>query len=462
MAEPRPEDAFDFAGSYFVRRSCSYRKGIDGSPAGVRAGWSMNPIAIITGVLGIALAVASLGFCYFWSRRASRSVQAVTEAAHRLADGEFDRQVTAPYPLQGRRLAESFNQMASTLKATIQNLSGERNKLSAVLNTMADGVVVVDPAGTVLMANPAAQTMLAVTEAQITGRRLVAVVRDDQIHRLVADCISSGKSQLGEVELLRPRRFLSVAATPLEEDRSRQVLLTMHDQTGLRQTETSHREFVSNVSHELRNPLASVKAMVETLEDGAIEECAVARDFLERIRQETDRMNHLVDDLLELSRLDRGQMTLRRSPVDLSLLVTEVRSSFERLASDQRIALDALASEGLPTINADAERLRQVLINLVENALRFTRPHGLITISAARAPGFIEVLVRDTGVGISSEHLPHLFERFYKVDRSRKDGGTGLGLAIVKQIVEAHGGRVWVESKEGEGSTFGFALPSQD
>lgn len=371
----------------------------------------------------------------------------------------MDLQVQAPYSPQSRRLADSFNLMALTLRTTIQNLSGERNKLSAVLDTMADGVVVVEPGGIVLLANPAAQAMLAVTEAQILGRRLVEVMRDDQIQRLIADCISTRRSQRGDVELLRPRRFLSVAATPLAEDSSRQVLLTLHDLTGLRQTETSHREFVSNVSHELRNPLASVRAMVETLEDGAIDEREVARNFLERIRHDTDRMNHLVDDLLELSRLESGQLTLQLGAVDLAALVVEVKASFEHSANDQGIALVIQVTNDLPTLSADADRLRQVLINLVENALRFTRPNGEITISAVQKPKFIEVLVRDTGVGMSSEHLPHLFERFYKVDRSRRHGGTGLGLAIVKQIVEAHGGQVWAESKEGEGSAFYFTLP---
>ncbi|MDA0734298.1 MAG: ATP-binding protein [Chloroflexi bacterium] len=419
----------------------------------------MNFFAIAFGAFGLAAAIAALSVSFFLSRRASRAVQAVTEAAHRLAEGELDLQVQAPYSPQSRRLADSFNLMALTLRTTIQNLSGERNKLSAVLDTMADGVVVVEPGGIVLLANPAAQAMLAVTEAQILGRRLVEVMRDDQIQRLIADCISTRRSQRGDVELLRPRRFLSVAATPLAEDSSRQVLLTLHDLTGLRQTETSHREFVSNVSHELRNPLASVRAMVETLEDGAIDEREVARNFLERIRHDTDRMNHLVDDLLELSRLESGQLTLQLGAVDLAALVVEVKASFEHSANDQGIALVIQVTNDLPTLSADADRLRQVLINLVENALRFTRPNGEITISAVQKPKFIEVLVRDTGVGMSSEHLPHLFERFYKVDRSRRHGGTGLGLAIVKQIVEAHGGQVWAESKEGEGSAFYFTLP---
>jgi two-component system phosphate regulon sensor histidine kinase PhoR len=422
----------------------------------------MNVFAIAIGVLGMVLAVAALGVSLIWTRRTSRTIRAVTEAAYRIAGGELDLPVPAPDYPPGRRLTDSFNLMAWTVKGTVQDLSQERNKLSAVLETMADGVVVVDSGGTVLLANPAALTMFMVTEAQIINRRLVEVLRDGQLHRLVADCFSTGKSQRGDVELLRPRRFLSVAATPLAEVRSREALLTMHDRTGVRQSETSHREFVSNVSHELRNPLASVKAMVETLEDGAIEEGVVAREFLERIRHDTDRMNNLVDDLLELSRLESGQLGLQRNAVDLAVLVAEVKCSFDHRANDLKIDLEAPVPDGLPTVNADADRLRQVLINLVENALRFTRPHGLITICTVKRSSSIEVLVRDTGVGMAPEHLPHLFERFYKVDRSRRDGGTGLGLAIVKEIVEAHGGQVWAESKEGEGSTFGFTLPCLD
>lgn len=419
----------------------------------------MDLLAIAIGILGIVLAVAALGVSLIWTRRTSRAVRSVTEAAYRIAGGESDLQVPAPDDPPGRRLTDSFNLMAWTVKGTVRELLEERNKLSAVLDTMADGVVVVDSGGTVLLANPAALNMLTVSEAQIIGRRLVEVLRDGQLHRLVADCISTGKSQRGDVELLRPRRFLSVAATPLAEVRSRQALLTLHDRTGARQSETSHREFVSNVSHELRNPLASVKAMVETLEDGAIEEGMVAREFLERIRNDTDRMNNLVDDLLELSRLESGQLTLQRNAVDLAVLVAEVKASFEHRANELKIALEAPVPDGLPAVNADADRLRQVLINLVENALRFTRPRGTISISAVEQPESVEILVKDSGVGMSPEHLPHLFERFYKVDRSRRDGGTGLGLAIVKEIVEAHGGQVWAESKEGEGSTFGFTLP---
>jgi two-component system phosphate regulon sensor histidine kinase PhoR len=350
--------------------------------------------------------------------------------------------------------------MASAVKSTIQSLSGERNKLSTVLATMADGVVLLGPEGNVQMLNRAAQQMLGIGERRAEGKRLVELVRDHHIYRLTSDCLSTGHPQHGEVELLRPRRYLSAVATPLQGNGSPGVLLTLHDLTRSRQIETSQKEFVSNVSHELRNPLASVKAMVETLEDGAIEDNRVAWDFLKRIHRDIDRMNNLVNELLELSRLDSGQLVLQLNPLDLNSLIAEVRARFSHVIEEQRIVVNSDFPQDLPQVMADEERIRQVLINFMENALKFTAAKGQITLAARQREGFVEVNVNDTGVGISREHLPHLFERFYKVDRSRRDSGTGLGLAIVKQIVEAHGGEVWVTSQEGIGSSFGFTLPA--
>jgi two-component system phosphate regulon sensor histidine kinase PhoR len=285
------------------------------------------------------------------------------------------------------------------------------------------------------------------------------LVRDHNIYRLTSECLTTGEPQQGEIELLRPRRFLSAIATPLNENSSRGVLLTLHDLTRIRQVEASHKEFVSNVSHELRNPLASVKAMVETLEDGMIEENQFAKDFLERIHRDIDRMTFLVNDLLELSRLESGQLALQLAPLDLRPLVDEVSARFSAAAEAHGITVETDLPPGLPQVSGDREKLQQVLINLVENALKFTPIAGSITLSAQLQNEMIEVRVKDTGAGIPQEHLTHIFERFYKVDRARRDGGTGLGLAIVKQIVEAHRGEAWVESQEGVGSTFIFTIP---
>ena len=190
-----------------------------------------------------------------------------------------------------------------------------------------------------------------------------------------------------------------------------------------------------------------------------MEEADVARDFLGRITQDIDRMNQLVEDLLELSRLESGQLTLRRARVEPAALVEEVRAAFRDAAKEQSVVLGVAIADDLPVIDADYDRLRQVLVNLVENGLRFTQPGGTLTLGLSQQEDAVKFRVEDTGAGVAAEHLPHIFERFYKVDRSRRDRGTGLGLAIVRQIVEAHGGQVSVESQEGLGSVFSFTIP---
>jgi two-component system phosphate regulon sensor histidine kinase PhoR len=284
-------------------------------------------------------------------------------------------------------------------------------------------------------------------------------VRDHELQSLVSQSLETGRQQHSEVELVPMRRYVSAVATPLLGGGPPGVLLTLHDLTGIRQVETTRREFVSNVSHELRTPLASLKAMVETLEAGALEEPRVARDFIGRIHREIDRLNSLVGDLLELARLERGQTGLRLSPVDLGPLVDEVRGQFEARATAKAIALEAALPDGLPRVEGEPDRLRQVLVNLLDNALKFTPEGGHIKISASAKGQAVEISVSDTGTGIPAEHLPHIFERFYKVDRSRRDQGIGLGLAIAKHIVLAHGGELRVESQEGRGSTFSFTVP---
>jgi two-component system, OmpR family, phosphate regulon sensor histidine kinase PhoR len=421
--------------------------------------YNVSLMTAAVGIAGLAIALIALALGYFLARSASRSMQSIAEGARRLAAGDLDHRVQASASDETQELAEAFNRMADSLKGMVQNLSSERNRLSAVLATMADGVIVTGPAGNVLLLNQAAEELLRTPRQSAEGKRLVELVRDHNIYRLTSDCLATGKPQHGEVELLRPRRFLSAIATPLSENSSRGVLLTLHDLTRIRQVEASHKEFVSNVSHELRNPLASVKAMVETLEDGVIEGNPVAKDFLERIHRDIDRMNHLVNDLLELSRLESGQLALQISPLELRPLVEEVRLRFSALAEAREVLVEADLPPGLPQVRGDREKLQQVLINLVENALKFTPASSRITLSAQAQNGMVEVKVMDTGAGIAQEHLPHIFERFYKVDRARRDGGTGLGLAIVKQIVEAHRGEVWVESQEGVGSAFTFTVP---
>lgn len=237
------------------------------------------------------------------------------------------------------------------------------------------------------------------------------------------------------------------------------VLVVLHDATELRRVEKTRREFVANVSHELRTPLASVKAAVDTLQEGALEDRQAATVFLQRISSEVDRMARLVSDLLELSRLESGQVMPHLTQTDITRLIDEIRESLFMAAEAKEIAIEVDASPRPLLVEADSDMVRQVLFNLLDNAIKFTQAGGRVTITARKRESGVAVTIADTGIGIAPEHLPHIFERFYKVEKSRAGGGTGLGLAIAKHIVQAHGGEIRVESEEGKGSAFTFTLP---
>lgn len=404
----------------------------------------------------------SVVVAYVLARRTSRSVRAVADAAQRLAQGDLDQRVDPLADDETRELANAFNQMSAALRTSINDLSGERAKLAAIFNTMADGVMVVGEDGRVQLTNQAAERLLGVNSNRIEGHRFIEAVRDHELQQLLLGCLNEREPRFGEIELLRPRRFLSAIAMPLNSEQSSGALLNLHDLTWMRQVETTRREFVSNVSHELRSPIASVKALVESLEDGAVEERETARDFLQRIHREVDRMSNLVSELLHLARLETGQESLDLRAVDLEPMIHELVKEFQPNALSRGVVLKSDVADDLPQVVGDQEKLRQALVNLMNNALKFTPEQGEITVLARPHDRLAEVCIEDTGIGIAEEHLAHIFERFYKVDRSRRDGGTGLGLAIVKHIIEAHGGEVLVKSREGSGSAFGFTIPRAD
>ena len=410
------------------------------------------------------LAISGLGLGLGWRllRRPARTMRAVAEGSRQLAAGQWQYRAPAATAVaedETGEMAAAFNRMADSLKITVQQLSDERNTLSAVLDTMADGVIVTESSGRVLLLNPAARELLNIQREPAEGSPLIELVSDNEIHRLVTQCQAEQSRQQGEAAMFYPRRQLSAIATPLEESSAHGVLLTLHDLTRIRQVETSQKEFVSNVSHELRNPMAAIKAMVETLESGAWDDPKVAADFLGRMRRDVDRINNLVNDLLELSRMESGQFAVAAEPGPLEPLALGVRGQFQAAAAAKGIALEVDTPADLPLVMIDADQISQALVNLVENALKFTPPPGRVSITARALPEWVEVQVKDSGVGVAPQHLPHLFERFYKVERSRRDGGTGLGLAIVKQTIAAHGGRISVTSREGEGCVFTFTLP---
>ena len=417
-------------------------------------GRAIEFLGLLCGAAGLAAAMYML----VTSRREKAIVRQVAEGSRRMADGELDRRVVSSASHDSSDLVDEFNRMSEVVESRVRDLEAERQRLAVAIDTIGDGVIVIDSETTITLVSRSAEWLLGINAQTARGRPLAQVVRDPQVLSLAAAAAGSRQMQRADLELLHERRFLDIIATPVSANDREDVVLAIRDVTRARQIETTRREFVSNVSHELRSPLASASAMVEILESGAIDERDTALDFLQRIRGDVTRMTSLVDELLELSSLESGQMPVHLAPVSITDLLDEIVERFHFVASSKGIELICHSREGLPYVMGEQRRLEQVFTNFVENALRFTPNGGKITLKAQRESDRVIVSVSDTGVGIPREHLPHVFERFYKVDRSRRDHGTGLGLAISKHLVQALGGDISATSVEGEGSEFRVEL----
>jgi len=393
------------------------------------------------------------------AERTTKPVRQLTQAAEDMAVGRLDRRILITSRDEIGTLARALNQTAEILQDTITTLGEEQDHLQAVLEHMADGVLIIDDTGHVSLINPAAVRLLDTTQEAALQHSFAQVVRD---HRLIDLWEESRRQRAGQSEFIEMdagQIFLQAIITPFAEDSGSSCLVILQDLTSMRRLETVRRDFISNISHELRTPLAGLKALVDTLRDGAMDDPPAAERFLNRIEVEVDSMTQMVEELLQLSRIESGQTGDELVSTDIAGVVMH---SAERLRPQaERAGIDLIIdyTEELPRVMADSERIRQVVINLVHNAIKFTPAGGKITISATGDPYEVVVSVADTGVGIPRGDLPRIFERFYKADRARSGGGTGLGLAISKHIIQAHAGRIWVESVEAKGSTFYFALP---
>lgn len=359
-----------------------------------------------------------------------------------------DRKDLQPLSNAVRSLAETYAQKLAALEA-------ERARLAAILDRMTDGVLIVDSSGNIQMANPGAEKLFG---EGLTGRSVIIALRHHQLVETWRKCRNSGEPQSESVELPSTRKFLQLTAIPDQETGG--ALLMVQDLTRLRHLETIRRDFISNVSHELRTPLASIKALAETLSDGALEDPPAARRFLSRMQTEVDALTQMSTELLELSRIESGQVPLQLKPTSPAQLLQSAADRMKTQAERAGLNLQAEYCPDLPAIPADASRLEQVLVNLIHNAIKFTPPDGEIRLFAKMDGKYIRFDVSDTGAGIDPDDLPRIFERFYKADRARtKGGGTGLGLSIARHIVEAHGGKIWVTSEPEKGSTFYFTIP---
>jgi two-component system phosphate regulon sensor histidine kinase PhoR len=297
------------------------------------------------------------------------------------------------------------------------------------------------------------------SQEELVGNPFVWVMPDEQAIDALRASREDGRRET-RVITWRSRHHLQITTTPIIDGGEWAALVVLHDLTDVKRVEQVRRDFVANVSHELRTPLASIKSVIETLEGGAVEDREAAHEFLSRADAEVDRLVQIVEELLELSRIESGEVPLAKQPVEMGEVLAGAVERLRPQAEKQRLTLTLDVSPDLPPIMGDADRLEQVAVNLLHNAIKFTPAGGSVGVSGAFVGGAVEVRVSDTGVGIAPEDLPRIFERFYKADRSRGGGGTGLGLAVVKHTVEAHGGTVSAESEPGRGSTFSFSIPA--
>jgi two-component system, OmpR family, phosphate regulon sensor histidine kinase PhoR len=410
----------------------------------------LSGASLVMAVIAVLLAAWIAGFT-------SRPVEQLTRAVGLMADGKLDTQTLPTTVDEIGHLTKAFNSMALQLNNQFNDLEMERGKLAAVLEHMTDGVIMVDGDGIIRLMNPAAEKMFSVSMSKACGHSLPEVLRHHQTHNLWKD---SHRTNLTKEATFSFSKNMVVhgSALPLEPSLPGSTLLLFQDITQQQNTEDMRRDFISNVSHELRTPLASLKALSETLRDGALDDPPAARLFLERMETEVDELSQLVSELLELSRIESGRVPLNLEPVSPKEIVT---GGYERLyLQAQRAGLNIAweCSEELPAVLADTSRMQQVMVNLLHNAIKFTPAGGQITTGAYLKDEQVEFFVRDSGIGIAPEDLPRIFERFYKTDRARSGIGTGLGLAIVRHLVEAHGGKIWVESELNQGSSFYFTL----
>jgi len=417
----------------------------------------------VTVALALAFVLIALLSAAFSSSLAG-PLGEVMDAARRFAAGDLAARSPVRRSDEVGELARILNRSAEQLQDRITDIARDRARIDAILSAMEDGVMAVDHRGIVLLANQALRRSLDLQEP--VGRHYLEVVRQREVGELVEEVLRAGARRVDEVEMLRGGRAYAVIGVPFPgpEGQPPGAVLTFHDVTERHRVEQVRRDFVANASHELRTPLTSIRGFVEALEDGAMEEPATGRRFLEKIRLHADRMATLVSDLLELSRLESGERAPTWEPVAPAEVAEDVAASLAGAAERKGVALHR-ADEDAPTVVSDADRLRQILENLVENAVKYTPAGGRIEITTRPAAhGGAEVVVADDGPGIPPEHVPRIFERFYRVDkaRSRELGGTGLGLSIVKHLAEGMGANVSVESQPGRGTRFTVTLPLQE
>jgi len=418
-------------------------------------------------IIGLCLSLATLAWVAFRYLSLRRQLRKYHHMLRQAADDNASVLALPSNIKDLEMLSNVVKALVTSLNTQLAGVDSNRARLAAVLDQMTDAVLIASDDGRIQFANPAAEKLFG---AGLVDRSVTETLRNHQLIQAWQRCQELGEMQVETAEITVRRNFVQMIVIP-DQHAPGGSLLVLQDLTRIRRLETIRRDFISNISHELRTPLASLKALTETLQDDALSDPEAAPRFIGRIATEVDALAQMAQELLDLSRIESGQIELERKPVAPNKILTSAAERMHMQAERAGLSINVECPQDLPKVSADEPRIEQVLVNLIHNAVKFTPPGRDICLIADVAheassqgeteagEGTVRFAVRDSGVGIPLDEVPRIFERFYRVDRSRAGGGTGLGLSISKHLVEAHGGEIWAESREGEGSTFYFTLP---
>lgn len=435
--------------------------------------WHMQNIVVymlLSLLLGSSIAIL-LGLRFL--KKIIRPIYEITEIAEDISNGKITKSINEDYEDEIGMLARAIKKMTETLNLTINELHDRNAKLEAVLTSIVNGVIAIDNEEKVLLINNAAAKTLAVDTEHAIGKHILELVRSSKMHDIIDDILKNKKYYETEIELFYPEyRFIKIYTNPIripvlsngrfgEGDKNIGLVIVLNDVTEIKKLEKMRSEFAANVSHELRTPLTSIKGFVETLREGALEDKETADKFLEIIELETERLSRLINDILTLSEIEGLKGDLKLAPEKIKDIVEEVIYMLKNQAKEKNITVTYVIEPIDLVMKTNKDRIKQMLLNLVENGIKYTGIGGHVDIKVYAEGKNVTFSVKDDGIGIPKEHIPRLFERFYRVDksRSRKLGGTGLGLAIVKHIVNSFNGTITVNSEVGKGTEFIINLP---
>ncbi len=406
-------------------------------------------------VSAIAAILVALPLAAWFSRNISRRLHRMVQLANRISEGDLEARIEDSHNDEISAMAAALNTTASRLQDSFNELENRRRELAALLDSMQEAVVAVTRDGNVSWSNALMQRLVGTQIRE--GRKLVQTVRDPEVLRCADEALRNHETSSGRAASLVPGRAFEINAVPLEAGGA---VVVLHDVTSIEAAEKSRRDFIANVSHELRTPLTSISGYLETLLEDPNPKPETTREFLAIILKNSNRMNRLTEDLLELAGVESPDYRISPQRIAASTLVEDAIESLAGLVVDSGIVLESGPAPA-DLVLADPDAMTQVFGNLIENALKYGKSGGRVLVSAQLSDQQVEFVVQDFGQGMPYEHLTRIFERFYRIDkaRSRDSGGTGLGLAIVKHIVQAHGGTIWAESELGQGAAFHFTLP---